>query len=152
MKGIEIKRALYEFCKSFADLRIDRIRNNLGTIQEALASETKSSAGDKHETGRAMLHLEYEKLGQQLDEAEKMRMVLYRINIGIRKEKAGLGSWVKTSKGDYFLAISAGPYTFRQTSVYCISVNAPIGQLVLGKSAGDTINHRGQEIKILQIE
>lgn len=152
MKGKETKQALYKFCKSFAKVRIDRIKNNLATIQESLTSETKSSAGDKHETGRAMLHLEYEKLGRQLDEAQKMSMALQKVNLSIRKEKVSLGSWVKTSKAEYFLAISAGAYTFRQTSVYCISVNAPIGQLLLGKSVGDIINHMGQDIKILQID
>ena len=37
-------------------------------IKEALFEEIKSSVGDKHETGRAMLQLEREKVGNQFYE------------------------------------------------------------------------------------
>ncbi len=42
--------------------------------KKALFSETKSSAGDKHETGRAMLQLEMEKTSQQLAVINQMKM------------------------------------------------------------------------------
>ena len=48
-----LKKQLYDFCKNFADNRISRIRLNIADFKESLDSETKSSAGDKHETGRA---------------------------------------------------------------------------------------------------
>ena len=49
------KQKLYDFCRAFVEVLIARIENNIKGIQESLTSETKSSAGDKQETGRAML-------------------------------------------------------------------------------------------------
>ncbi len=146
------KQQLYDFCQTFVEGRISRIRNNIKDVQESLSSETKSSAGDKHETGRAMLQLEREKMGQQLAEAEKIRMVLAKVGLENKSGTVGLGSWVKTSKTDYFLSISAGEYKDNGPSVFCISTGTPIGRLLLGKSEGDTITFNLEEIKILKIE
>lgn len=117
----------------------------------ALASETKSSAGDKHETGRAMLELEREKLGQQLVDAEKTMQLLHTVDIFSKKRTACLGSLVKTTGANYFLAISAGEYMSDPEKYYCISLNTPIGIMLLGKSVGDTIMFNNNEIEILEI-
>jgi len=52
---MNVKEHLSEFCQEYVDGRILRIQNSIESIQQSLSSETKSSAGDKHETGRAML-------------------------------------------------------------------------------------------------
>lgn len=148
-----IKESLYQFCYEFANGRVLRIQNNIKNIQESLSSETKSSAGDKHETGRAMLQLEREKLGQQLAESEKMLQVLSKTKT--RSESTsnivGLGSLVKTTMSDYFLSISAGEFKDGGQLVYCISAVTPIGRLLLGKSIGDTAVFNGKSITILEI-
>lgn len=151
MPGIS-KKDLFEFCETFVVDRITRIQKNMVDIQEALISETKSSAGDKHETGRAMLQLEREKLGNQLAQAEEMKQVLARVSLQENTEIIGLGSCVITSKGNYFLAISAGVFTNKDVSVFCISVGTPIGKLLLGKSIGEVIIFNGDKIEILKIE
>ena len=56
-----IKQELYKLCLEYVENRFQTIQNTIKEIQESLGSETKSSAGDKHETGRAMLQLEREK-------------------------------------------------------------------------------------------
>ncbi|WP_422082953.1 3-oxoacyl-ACP synthase [Ulvibacterium sp.] len=147
-----IKKELLEFCETFVVDRIVRIRKNMVDIQEALTSETKSSAGDKHETGRAMLQLEREKLGHQLTAAEAMKQVMAKVHLQENKEIIGLGSCVITSRGNYFLAISAGAFKKKNRSFFCISAGTPIGKLLLGKTIGDTIAFNGQKIKILEIE
>jgi len=146
------KQQLYDFCQTFIEARISRIRNTIKDIQESLNSETKSSAGDKHETGRAMLQLEREKMGQQLAEAEKIKMVLAKVGLENKSRTVGLGSWVKTSKADYFLSISAGEYKDNSTSIFCISTGTPIGRLLLGKSERDTIIFNQEEIKIIKVQ
>ncbi len=147
-----IKENLYRFCEAFVEERLSRIHQNINTIQESLSAETKSSAGDKHETGRAMLQLEREKLGQQLAEAEKMAVILSRISITNKTRTIVLGSWVTTSKAEYFLAVSAGEFNTKNQSIYCISGGTPIGQLLLGKSIGDVISFNGDKIRIKKIE
>jgi hypothetical protein len=68
-----IKKQLFDFCKMFADNRVSRIRTVIVGLKESLDDETKSSAGDKYETGRAMLQLDIEKSSVQLAEAEKLQ-------------------------------------------------------------------------------
>lgn len=151
MKDIALKERLHQFCDDFVEERIGRIKSQIAEVQEALASETKSSAGDKHETARAMLQLEREKLGSQLAEAENMERLLSKVDISTIKTTASLGSLVKTKMTNYFLAISAGEYKSANCKNYCISLNTPIGIMLLGKTVGDTISFNGKEIEILQV-
>jgi len=148
---MNVKKQLSEFCQEYVDSRTLRIQDSIKSIQESLSSETKSSAGDKHETGRAMLQLEREKLGQQLLEVERMAIILSRISISIKANAVVLGSWVKTSKRDYFLAISAGAYEGTPSPIYCVSRATPIGKLLLGKSIGDVVDFNGEKIRISEI-
>ena len=148
---MSVKKQLQEFCQQYVKDRTSTIQKNIKDIQDSLASETKSSAGDKHETGRAMLQLEREKLGQQLLEVERMAIILDRISISMRTNAVLLGSLVKTSKRYYFLAISAGIYEDAENPIYCISRASPIGKLLLGKSIGDVVDYDGEKIRIAEI-
>ena len=98
MSEKDLKIALHQFCQGFVDQRSTRIQSQIKELQTALDSETKSSAGDKHETGRAMLQLEREKLGQQLAEAQDLNRVMQKIDISSKKTAAALGSLVKTTR------------------------------------------------------
>ncbi|NJB71409.1 transcription elongation GreA/GreB family factor [Saonia flava] len=147
MDNKKLKEELFEHCRDFINSRIFRIKSNIDATQEALTSETKSSAGDKHETGRAMIQLEREKLGQQLAEAEKTKQVLSQIKIKDKAEHVLQGSLVYTTKANYFIGISAGEYK----NIYCISSITPIGRLLLGKSIGDTVRFSENDFVIKQI-
>ncbi|WP_262420224.1 3-oxoacyl-ACP synthase [Flagellimonas meishanensis] len=118
-------------------------------LRESLDSETKSSAGDKHETGRAMVQLEQEKLSQQLSDIEKSRSVLRRIGIGSNTTKVSLGSLVKTSLADYFIAISSEVFIDNGNHVYCISAGSPMARLLIGKEMGEEFAFNGKKYTIL---
>jgi len=152
MSEKNLKLSLYQFCQGFIDERSTRIQSQIKELQTALDSETKSSAGDKHETGRAMLQLEREKLGQQLAEVQDLDRVMLKIDISSKKTAAALGSLVKTTEANYFLAISAGEYKSGDGINYCISLNTPIGIMLLGKTVGETIGFNGNVLKIVAIE
>ena len=152
MSEKDLKLSLYQFCQAFIDERSNRILSQIKELQTALGSETKSSAGDKHETGRAMIQLEREKLGQQLAEVQDLNRVMQKIDISSKKTAAALGSLVKTTKTNYFLAISAGEFKSGDSLNYCISLNTPIGIMLLGKTEGDTIGFNGSVLKIVAIE
>ena len=59
-----IKEKLFFHCENYLQKRKDLLEQRKNELQLALTSETKSSAGDKHETGRAMIQIEREKLGK----------------------------------------------------------------------------------------
>ncbi|RED50699.1 GreA/GreB family elongation factor [Seonamhaeicola aphaedonensis] len=149
---MNIKEELYKQCEAFIEIRLKAIQKSIDEIQNSLTTETKSSAGDKHETGRAMLQLEREKAGKQLSETEKIKHILNRINIESSQKSIGLGSVVYTSKSNYFITISAGELKVEEKPFFAISVHTPIGQLLLGKTVGDSIKFRNQEFIIEKIE
>ncbi|ULC59655.1 3-oxoacyl-ACP synthase [Flaviramulus sp. BrNp1-15] len=148
---MEIKEKLYTKCIQFIENRHQTIQKSISEIQESLLSETKSSAGDKHETGRAMLQLEREKAGNQLAEIEKTKQTLSKINIENNSKIIGLGSIVYTTKANYFISISAGELTLDNVIFYAISANTPIGQLLIGKTVDETIAFREQRFKIEKV-
>ncbi|MGK0253566.1 MAG: transcription elongation GreA/GreB family factor [Mariniflexile sp.] len=137
--SLKIKEILYLKCLSFVENRFNTIQNTINEIQESLTSETKSSAGDKHETGRAMLQLEREKAGNQLAEIQKVKEHLSKINISNTLEFIGLGSMVYTNKNNYFMAISAGELKADSELFYAISPKTPMGQLLMGKGVNATV-------------
>ncbi|MCF6213165.1 MAG: 3-oxoacyl-ACP synthase [Flavobacteriaceae bacterium] len=134
-----IKKILHKACLDFVDERLKTITKVMDAHKAALISENKSSAGDKHETGRAMLQLEMEKAGQQLKSVTAMQEVLSKIIISKKSEYVGLGSVVITDKVNYYLAISAGKITVNATDFFAVSLNTPVGQELLGKKVGDKL-------------
>ena len=148
MRSIQLKEILYNQCKEFVNTKLATIENTIKSNQEALASETKSSAGDKHETGRAMLQLEMEKAGQQLQVVTEMKVTLERINIKESSNVCKLGSIVKTKNLSYFIAISAGKLIVENDIFYAISTKSPIGQLLIGKKTDEEIVFNGKSIYI----
>lgn len=143
-----VKENLFNQCLAFIDNRLLTVKSTMQEIQESLLSETKSSAGDKHETGRAMLQLEREKAGNQLAEILKIKENLSKISTENTSKKIHLGSVVYTTKANYYIAISAGVLKIDDTEFYAISSITPIAKLLLSKSEGETVTFRDQEFVI----
>ena len=142
----KIKGKLFEACLLFVNNRLKTITQVMESNQNALLSETKSSASDKHETGRAMLQLEMEKAGQQLDAVNLMKQVLTKITLDKFSTIVCLGSLVCTSKANYYLSISAGKIMVENVEYFAVSTNSPIGQQLLGKKVGETIAFNNAEV------
>ncbi len=147
-----IKEELLKQCDIFIKNRLNTIQENIRSIQNALLSETKSSVGDKHETGRAMLQLEREKAGQQLAEVQKVNEVFSKINIAKPSKVVSLGSVVYTSMANYFIAISAGEISTDEGLFYAVSTQTPIAKLMLFKRVGETIKQNGLSFTITEIK
>lgn len=150
-QSTDTKQNLFNLCLAFIDSRFQTIQNTINEIQESLTSETKSSAGDKHETGRAMLQLEREKAGNQLAEINKTKIALSKIITTKTSETIGLGSVIYTSQANYYIAISAGELSYQDKKFYAISPNTPIGSLLIGKTVGDSIEFRTQKFSIITV-
>lgn len=148
---MKIKEELYNQCQDFVNKRLQTVQDTITSNQKALQSETKSSAGDKHETGRAMLQLEMEKAGQQLSSITLMKETLAKIDISKTSNIASLGSVVVTSQANYFLSISAGKLIACSENYFAVSISSPIGKLLLGKKENDLIVFNEKQIKLKTI-
>jgi hypothetical protein len=137
--NVEIKKKLYDACLLLVAEKQKTINTIIQSNKKALYSETKSSVGDKHETGRAMLQLEMEKAGQQLTSIIQMKDVLSRIENENFSEVICLGSLILTNTSNYYLSISAGKIIIDFVEFFAVSTNSPIGKQLLGKKIGDKI-------------
>ena len=151
MLQIKIKQELFKQCTAFVNKRLQTVEEIISSNQKGLQAETKSSAGDKHETGRAMMQLEMEKAGQQLAGIHEMKEILSKINIAKCSNIAHLGSIIVTDAATYFLAISAGQITVADKIFFVVSVSSPIGKLLLGKSEKEVISFNGIIITIKKV-
>lgn len=146
-----IKEKIYNYCVDFVSKKQQLIAQIMSENQQSLTSETKSSAGDKHETGRAMVQLEMEKASQQLQEVQQMQLILERVILDQHSKNVCLGSLVKTSVANYYIAIGAGKFTFEGVDYFCISPSAPMAKLLLGKKVGEAFQFQQKEIKITDL-
>lgn len=138
--SLKIKKKLYEACLLFVEKKHNTVTAIIESNKKDLFTETKSSAGDKHETGRAMLQLEMEKASQQLVVVDEMKKVLDKIDIQKTANIGCLGSFIVTDKAMYYLAISAGKITLNDAEFYAVSTSSPIGKQLLGKKVGAIVN------------
>ncbi|SDR88050.1 hypothetical protein SAMN04487764_0922 [Gillisia sp. Hel1_33_143] len=146
-----MKEQLFTACKDYLEERINRIQSSLEDLNEALQNETKSSAGDKYETSREMINTEVNKLSVQLQQFKKLQATLEMARIRKDSTTVQLGSAVKTSAANYFLAIPAGEINSGKEKFYAIGVNSPVAQALMGKAVSENFSFNGKENKILDI-
>jgi transcription elongation GreA/GreB family factor len=146
-----LKQQLHQSCSHVLASRILAVEQAMHAVQNDAASETKSSAGDKYETGRAMLHLEMEKLSAQHDEFMKSKNALDKIDIQKSSDVVQHGSVILTDNHHYFLAISLGQLEVAGKTFFCISQASPLGQVLLGKKKGDAVTFRDQHFRIINV-
>jgi transcription elongation GreA/GreB family factor len=145
---LQLKKALLAHCHTKTAERITAITDSLADIETARNGETKSSAGDKFETGRAMMQMEEAKLQGQLAEALKVRQVLDQINPEQPPARIAAGSLVATNRGNYFVAIGMGKVKLEGRTFFCTSMEAPIGKALHGREPGDTFVFNELEFEI----
>lgn len=146
-----IKKSLYDACKIYLQEKIARSQKAIDEAQYAANNETKSSVGDKYETGRAMMQLEIEKYSRQLAEWLKMLQDLEQIDPEKACTQVTLGALVECSGANYYIAVAAGKILYDGKTYFAISPAAPIGELLMGKKIGDSVQFRAQILEIQHI-
>jgi transcription elongation GreA/GreB family factor len=122
-------------------------------LMESNKQEGKSSAGDKHETAAAQVHLELEKMGKQMQEHNRKVEEVERFHpskISTTSEVRA-GSLVETNAGWFYIITSLGKLTTTSGHCFIISAASPVGQALLGKKVGETFSWNLQEGKILSV-
>ncbi|MDG1477746.1 MAG: hypothetical protein P8Q14_11410, partial [Vicingaceae bacterium] len=146
-----LKEQLYNNFLQIAVQRVSELEQIIKEAQTAANNETKSSAGDKHETGRAMAQLETEKLTNQLSEAIKLTELLHKINPKEKHQIIGLGSIVFTNNGNFFISASLGKTELENEIFYAISSVSPIGKKLTGLKKGDSFSFNSRNFDVNQI-
>ncbi|WP_336686087.1 hypothetical protein [Chryseobacterium bernardetii] len=128
----------------------DKIQYFENLIAETRASnnDTKSSMGDKYETGREMLQQEINNLQRQLNEVLNQQGALQKIT-SEPSEKVQNGALVKTNRGLFYVSASMGEIIFENQKIMTVSSESPLVKAMFGKKMGDsfTINNINQDIE-----
>jgi transcription elongation GreA/GreB family factor len=122
-------------------------------LMESNRQEGKSSAGDKHETAAAQVHLELEKMGKQMQEHNRKVEEVERFHPSkiSSTSEVRAGSLVETNAGWFYIITSLGKLTSPSGDCFIISAASPIGQALLSKQVGEAFRWNLQEGKILSI-
>lgn len=148
---IPIKVKLHSLCQAYIEQRIDTAQKAIAIAQASANEETKSSAGDKYETGRAMAQLEIEKNSAQLAEALKLKVTLSQIKPYHPSTAVQSGSLVITNQGNFYISISAGQFTVDNANYFCISPASPIGSKLMGLKPNDQFAFNSKTYQIEKV-
>jgi hypothetical protein len=147
-----LKAALVNHCLSILMNRAASADKQLQDLKEDLQGESKSSAGDKHETGRAMVQLEMEKLADQRKDLQLMLDKWSQIEFSTPDSRVKVGSLVVTSSGIFLLAVALGTTMFEAENVVVLSSLSPLAQQLMGKTINDEIKLNNHLYKIIAIQ
>ena len=145
------KQGYLNATKAFLSKKILVIEEALNDTQASSNTDTKSSAGDKHETSRAMAHLENERLAGQLLVLQQQVEVLNKINPTITSKIVNFGSVVKTESQVFFISTGIGKIIHPETTFYAIASNSPVGINLKGKRTDDEVKFGNKIEKIISM-
>jgi hypothetical protein len=145
------KEKVLHFSAALIGEKINRVKSMLEELSEAIQNEGKSSAGDKHETGIAMLHLEVEKnskvLASLLDEERLLNsLVTTRSYTTVAK-----GALIKAGANYFFVGLGLGIQEINGVKVILVSYSSPLGKLMIGKKKGESFRFSNAEVFIEEI-
>lgn len=146
----ELKTKLHTLCLNYVQQRINNAEQAIAEAQQSANNETKSSAGDKYETGRAMMQQETDRNLAQLNEANKLKVVLNHLStVNNTSGIADAGSVIITNNGNFYIAISAGVLHADGVTYIAVSAASPIGAMLKGKQTGHsfTLNSKNYQIE-----
>jgi hypothetical protein len=133
------KQKLIQACSDYLKDKIQSLNTIIKEVSESSNAESKSSAGDKHETSKAMMQLEIEKLGTQLKEAELQLAEFEKINFNKNFQSIEQGALVETNKGYFLIAGSIGKVAVDDKTVFVISSKSPLALKLMGSNQKDTV-------------
>ncbi len=146
-----LKSQVHQELKKIVQTKKRLIDERFAETRKSLGSEAKSTAGDKHETGRAMIQLEQEKMGKQLREVQKLEQTLVRVPHHRACTRVESGALVETNVGFFFISVGLGKIELENKEIIAIAPRAPLAQKMLGLEAKSSFDFNGRRVVIRSI-
>ena len=134
-----LKQKIHNHYLRLVNEKISLLQQVLADLKESGANETKSTAGDKHETALAMLQIEQANKRTQLQEIVLQKNALEKINPILSASIIVNGSLIKTDKGYLFMSVALGKATIEGINVIALSSQSPLGMKLMGLKEGDAV-------------
>ena len=147
-----MKQQILHRYKELIQDRIDVFQDMISGLTIDAQNDAKGSAGDKHETALAMMHLEQEKLNHKLKEVLDQKAVLDKIDATKSHQVVALGSVVKANEMWLFVSSALPKITIETKTIFAVSPNAPLASQMLGNRVGHTFEINGKQYVIEEIQ
>ena len=141
------KSAVIETMLGLLEARIQDAQSAREGLTQSRDTASKSTAGDKHETGRAMMEAELSRAEDQLQKALRMRNELKQLPSG-DLEVIGQGAWVQTNLGEFMVSIGIGRIVVDENACFALSGGSPLGQALIGAKEGEEREFQGRRYTI----
>lgn len=151
MSPAELKLKMNELCLKIVGDRLDMIENNLNDLMNAKQNETKSSAGDKYETGRAMIQNQEELFKTQRAQTKEILNNLLKIDPDKRCTQVEPGALVQLPNGYFYMSAGMGKLELKDHDFFALSMGSPLGQAMKFKSVGESFNFNNKASVIVNI-
>jgi hypothetical protein len=133
---IDKQKLLELIIASFSEKLIESQRD-LGMLQESANSETKSSAGDKYETGRAQAQIEIGKLKGIIQVLNEQVAFCHRyLANNNTMNVVSTNSLVYTTEGIFYIMVNYGKLVYENQTIYVISQESPLAKLIWSETIG----------------
>jgi ElaB/YqjD/DUF883 family membrane-anchored ribosome-binding protein len=140
---MNFKQKVYQQFQQLLTDKLNRLQQQLAELKESTANETKSTAGDKYETTRALLQTEQDTVRKKIQEARDQQVLYHQIDSTVVSPVVRSGSLVKSSNGWFFIGVALGKIVIDNKTVIAISPFSPLGQSFMGLTANETIEIKG---------
>jgi transcription elongation GreA/GreB family factor len=147
-----LKQKIYVHYLAAINNKLQLLQQVLADLKESGANETKSTAGDKHETALAMLQIEQANKREQLKEMVAQKVALEKIDPAIVAATILNGSLIKTNRGYFFMSVALGKAVINDITVITLSPQSPLGKKLIGLSAGGSVEVNNNVYNIESIE
>ncbi|MEN3324076.1 hypothetical protein VP395_10080 [Mariniflexile soesokkakense] len=144
------KQKLLQICNEHVDKRINDYKEEVNLIKESIASNDKGSSEDD-DSGNGKLLNDLEKNMTYLNDAKKTKEYLSNIKTNVESKDAMLGCIVKTNVMNFYISTSIGKIELENEVFYAISVNSPIGQLLINKPVNTSFEFNQNKYVITEI-
>lgn len=149
---MKLKQKVFNHYLQVIQDKVSTLQQVLADLKESGTNETKSTAGDKHETALAMLQIEQANTRTQLQEMMNQKAVLEKINPALTVSIVINGSLIKTNRGYLFMSVALGKVVIDNTTVMALSPQSPLGQKLMGLKANETCTVNNLEYRVENIQ
>jgi len=147
----DFKQKVHDSFEEVINDKICLLQKSLQDLIDSTKNETKSSAGDKYETTRAMLQIEQDNIKKQFQQALEQKAAYEKTDFNTGTEMIKKGSLVNTDKGYFFISTSLGKINMEGFIVRAISPQSPLGSQLIGLKTSEIVKINGVNYTVKSI-
>jgi hypothetical protein len=137
---LALKAKLRLYCILMLRERLDNAEALINAAQESANNESKSSAGDKYETARAMGQIQKDMYLKQAQVIRQELLVAETTAVEIHRGSVKKGTVVLLNGLTIFICVGLGKKKIEEEIILFVSMESPLFKDVQKKQTGDHVN------------